>query len=161
MASRTSDFNLRPSVLDRLLGEAGPAGGGSSPVGTVAGTRAAVMRDLEWLLNTRRLVDAGEGRPELQRSVFRYGLADINSRPSGSALTASDLARDLQESIRLFEPRLSQVRVSLGDLGDEGTRVLHFVVEAMLDVDPEAIPIAFDTRLEVGSGTFEVEGDRV
>lgn len=162
MASRRPDLALRPSVLDRLLGEAGPAGGGSDPAGSVAATRAAVLRDLEWLLNTRRIYTGpGEGRPELERSVYRYGLADVTSLGRDSSSAAHDLARDLSESIRFFEPRLSQVRVSTRDPDDSGMRVVRFVVEAVLDIDPEPMPISFDTRFDVGSGAFEVEADRV
>lgn len=162
MASRTPDLALRPSVLDRLLGEAGPAGGGVDPAGSVASTRAAVMRDLEWLLNTRRIYTGpGEGRPELERSVYRYGLADITSLGRDSSSASHELARDLSESIRFFEPRLSQVRVSIRDPEESGSRVVRFVVEAMLDIDPEPMPISFDTRLDIGSGAFEVEADRV
>lgn len=162
MASRRPDLAIRPSVLDRLLGEAGPAGGGSDPAGSVAATQAAVMRDLEWLFNTRRIyTGAGEGRPELERSVYRYGLADISSLGRDASTTAQSLARDITESIRFFEPRLSQVRVSVREPDPSGRRVVQFVVEAMLDVDPEPMPISFDTRLDIGSGAFEVEPDGV
>lgn len=162
MASKTPDLALRPSVLDRLLGEAGPAGGGVDPAGSVASTRAAVMRDLQWLFNTRRIyTGVGEGRPELERSVYRYGLADISSLARDSSSAAHDLARDLAESIRFFEPRLSQVRVSVREPEESSMRVVEFVVEAMLDIDPEPLPVTFDTRLDVGRGTFEVEADRV
>lgn len=159
---RRPDLALRPSVLDRLLGEAGPAGGGTDPAGSVQATRAAVLRDLEWLLNTRRIyTGTGDGRPELEKSLYRYGLADVTSLERGSSVSASLLARDLAESIRLFEPRLSQVRVVLQEQDDPNSRVIHFLVEAMLDIDPEPMPIAFDTRLEVGRGAFEVEAERV
>lgn len=162
MASKRPDLALRPSVLDRLLGEAGPAGGGVDPAGSVAATRAAVMRDLEWLLNTRRIYTGpGEGRPELERSVYRYGLADLTSLGRDSSSAAHELARDIAESIRFFEPRLSQVRVAIREPDDTGSRVVQFVVEAMLDIDPEPMPITFDTRLDIGSGAFEVEADRV
>ena len=162
MASRRPDLAIRPSVLDRLLGDAGPAGGGSDPAGSVAATRAAVLRDLQWLFNTRRIhTGVGEGRPELERSVYRYGLADITSLGRDASTTAQGLARDITESIRLFEPRLSQVRVSVREPEEGERRVVEFVVEAMLDIDPEPMPISFDIRLDIGRGAFEVDSIRV
>ncbi len=162
MSSRTPDLSLRPSVIDRLLGAASPGGGGAESVGSVAQTQAAVLRDLEWLLNTRRIyTGVGEGRPELEKSLYRYGLADVTSLERGSSVSAGLLARDLAESIRLFEPRLSQVRVTARTEADPASRVVRFLVEAMLDIDPEPMPVAFDTRLEVGRGNFRVEPDHV
>ena len=121
-----------------------------------------MLRDLEWLLNTRRIyTGVGEGRPELEKSLYRYGLADVTSLERGSSVSASLLARDLAESIRLFEPRLSQVRVTARTEADPTSRVVRFLVEAMLDIDPEPMPVAFDTRLEVGRGNFRVEPDHV
>ena len=162
MSSRNPDLAIRPSVLDRLIGDDGAATGGSRAYGTVAMMRAAVLRDLEWLLNTRRIyTGVGEGRPELEKSLYRYGLADVSSLERGSMVSANVLARDIADSIRIFEPRLSQVRVTAQVDDDPNSRVLHFLVEAMLDVDPEPVPIAFDTRLEVGRGQFSVEADHV
>lgn len=162
MATRRADLSIRPSVLDRLLGGGGSAGAGSDPTGTLAGMRNAVLRDLEWLLNTRRIhVDIGDGRPELERSVYRYGLADVSSLARGSKQSVQELARDLADSIRQFEPRLSQVRVRVRDSGEETLQSVHFVIEAMLDVDPEPLPVAFDTRFELGTGAFAVEDQHV
>ncbi len=124
--------------------------------------KAAVLRDLEWLLNTRRIyTGVGDGRPELEKSLYRYGLMDVSSLERGSTVSANLLARDIAESIRTFEPRLSQVKVTAVMDDDPNSRVLHFLVEAMLDVEPEPVPIAFDTRLEVGRGQFRVEDDHV
>jgi type VI secretion system protein ImpF len=123
---------------------------------------AAVLRDLKWLLNTRRIyTGAGEGRPELAKSLYTYGLADVTSLARGSTMTASVLSRDLTEAIRLFEPRLSHVRVIVRNDDDPNSRVLRFRVEAMLDIDPEPMPIAFDTKLEVGGGSFTVDTENV
>ena len=42
--------------------------------------KAALRRDLEWLLNTRQPLDAPpEGASELVRSLYNYGLPDITS----------------------------------------------------------------------------------
>lgn len=124
---------------------------------TDAGRRRAVVRDLEWLLNTRRIhVGPGEGRPELERSVYQYGLVDITSRADGSAMSAAEIRREIEDTIRLFEPRLERVRVRVRDSDEEGSRAVRFVVEAMLKADPTPLPVAFDTRFEIGSRTFEV-----
>lgn len=156
MAARRAEGTNRPSFLDRLIR------GGTGAVDTDAGRRRAVIRDLEWLLNTRRIyIGAGEGRPELERSVYQYGLVDISSRADGSAMSAAEIRREIEDTIRLFEPRLERVRVRVREGEDSGARVVRFLVEAMLKADPTPLPVSFDTRFEIGSRTFEVEASGV
>lgn len=152
MASRRTEGVNRPSFLDRLIrGEA-------DAVDSDAARRRAVMRDLEWLLNTRRIyTGAGEGRPELERSVYQYGLVDITSRADGSAMSAAEIRREIEDTIRLFEPRLERVRVRVREGEESASREVRFLVEAMIKADPTPLPVSFDTRFEIGSRTFEVE----
>jgi type VI secretion system protein ImpF len=156
MTARRAEGANRPSFLDRLIR------GGAGAVDTDSARRRAVMRDLEWLLNTRRIhVGPGEGRPELERSVYQYGLVDISFRADGSAMSAAEVRREIEDTIRLFEPRLERVRVRVREAEDDASRNVRFVVEAMLKADPTPLPVAFDTRLELGSRTFEVGSSSV
>ena len=155
MATRDRDTTLRPSVLDRLVA---PDGGGS----TVDRIRASVMADLEDLLNTRRTAEpAPEGFPEVQRSLYHYGLADLTSHSADHSETPARLARDIEEAIRLHEPRLTAVRVTVPELDHEvSRRRVHFMIEATLDVDPVPEAVIFDTVLDVTRGSFDVGGSR-
>lgn len=159
---------VQQSVLDRLLGadtspsgEAPGASGHSARARSVAQLKASLRRDLEWLLNTRRIATgAAERRGELRRSVYHYGLPDISAMSRDSAKDRTRLLHQIEETIALFEPRLSGVRVSLVDSGLEHMRQLHFLIDGMLRMDPAPERVTFDTVLEVFNGEYHVEHDR-
>jgi type VI secretion system protein ImpF len=148
---------IRRSVLDRLLqtGEPEPRTWSES----VRVLRQAVLRDVEWLLNTRRIADpAPDGLDEVQNSVYHYGLPDVTSVSADSVAARRQLVRQVEACLRQFEPRLASVRVTEAPAERESSRSLRFLVEGMLQMDPEPEPIAFDTVLESGSGRFNVTG---
>jgi type VI secretion system protein ImpF len=158
MARRDEEVTLRPSVLDRLM----EGRGGHDTVSlsqSVEVVKGAILRDLEWLLNTRRTIhEAGDDFPEVQKSVYHFGLADLSSESADSSLTRRKLARRVEDLVRIFEPRLTQVRVTIPEDATREGRLVHFLVEGALDVEPEPKPVAFDTVLEVNSGEFSVAG---
>ena len=120
------------------------------------------MRDLEGLLNTRRTPEeADDNFPETQDSMYHYGIRDVTSLSGESAAVKRLLARDIREAIRIFEPRLSQVRIVWSDEEDEsgGSRYqLRFRIEALLTVDPETERVSFDAVLDSVQGDFAVHG---
>lgn len=122
--------------------------------------KAALRRDIEFLLNARRTpIDAPPSARELQRSVYAYGLPDI----TGVAMNVSEdqhhLARAMESAISIFEPRLTNVSVSVQPAAGP-TRVLHFRIEGTLRVDPAPERVFFDTSLHLTSATYEVEGEK-
>ncbi len=151
---------VRLSVLDRLLDDA-PRQAADAPGSWEASLRelrACLVRDVEWLLNTRRVAEPPPDTClEVLRSVHQYGLPDISSM-SESEETRERLARAVAESIDLFEPRLTAVRVIPKDLGDAAGRGLHFTVEALLRLDPSPERVVFDTIVETISGRVSVSG---
>lgn len=161
MQPRDTGRTVRLSVLDRLLADAddAPETAGTPWSRSAARHRASLLRDLEWLLNTRRTIEpAPASHPETQRSVHHFGLPDLTSLAAGSDDVRHRLLRQVEEAIQLFEPRLSRVRVTSGDDAPGGGRQLRFVVEGLLQMDPEPERVRFDTVLETASGTFRVDG---
>jgi type VI secretion system protein ImpF len=164
MSRARRSTSARPSVLDRLLVDPAQGWGdasGMDPEASVEGRKRAVQRDLEWLLNTRRTSDpAPTVYRELQDSVYHYGLPDLTSRSADDPAVRSELVRDVENTIRRFEPRLTQVRATLVGAAEGGehapTRV-RFRIDALLRLDPNPVRVQFDTRLEVASGTFHVD----
>lgn len=149
---------VRLSVLDRLL-DGDDAGAGTPWARSAARLQGALLRDLEWLLNTRRTVEpAGDAHPQVQGSVHHFGLPDLTSLAAGSQEVRHDVLRYVEEAIHRFEPRLSRVRVVAVDDAPGGGRELRFAVEGLLQMDPEPRRVTFDTVLEVASGTFQVNG---
>jgi len=69
------------------------------------------------------------------------------------------LRRQVEETITLFEPRLSGVRVTVATKDVEGRRELRFTIDGLLRMEPSPEQVVFDTVLEVTSSTFEVRGE--
>lgn len=161
MPARTSTKTVRQSILDRLI-DLNPKNSKDPPLswtGSVEELKASVLRDLEWLLNTRRLpLPDEEVSEELRHSLHYYGLTDITSLSAEAPETSARLIRNIQEAIELFEPRLSGARVALVPSKEPGRQRLHFVIEAMLEMEPNPERVVFDSVLEVMSGSFVVTG---
>jgi type VI secretion system protein ImpF len=146
-------------MLDRLLqtGEPEPRTWSES----VRALKASLMRDIDWLLNTRRIADtAPASLTELRQSVYHYGLPDVTSLSADSTETKRLLMRQVEECLRQFEPRLTSVRVSEAESRAGSARQLRFVVEGILQLDPVPEPVVFDTVLDSSSGRFNVSGSR-
>jgi type VI secretion system protein ImpF len=117
----------------------------------------AVRRDLEWLLNTRRENDEqAEDLAEVSRSLALYGLPDFTGSNVATSDGREELRRRVETAVKLFEPRLENVRVSFEKL-DESERLMRFRIEAQLRVEPTPEPVVFDTMLRVGSGEVRVQ----
>ena len=121
--------------------------------------RAEVRRDLEWLLNSRRVaIDPGSEFDEVNRSVYVIGLRDFTSFSLADASERSRLLQHIQSVVRQFEPRLANVRISEQD-DRLKTRSLRFRMEASLLIDPAPERISFDTVLHLSSGEYSVRED--
>jgi type VI secretion system protein ImpF len=122
--------------------------------------RTAVRRDLEWLLNCRRIVIApDEGLVELNKSVYVFGIPDFAGWSVNSPKDQIRLLRTLQTTIKLFEPRLLSVNVVPIESKVLTTRTLRFRIEAMLMMDPAPEHISFDTVLDLTSSQYRVQGE--
>lgn len=124
--------------------------------------KAAVRRDLEWLLNTRRNAERLEAaHTELAASVYEYGLPDVTALSFANPKDRIKLLRSLETTIRTFEPRIANVKVVAIDSADGSSRqILRFQVEGLLKMDPAPEQISFDTVLQLSSGEYQVKGDR-
>jgi type VI secretion system protein ImpF len=152
---------VRLSVLDRLIDRHPGIGGGAGTwSGSVEALKKSLLQDLEWLLNTRRIAEpAPDQFAEVRRSVYHYGLPDVTSKSADSPQVQLDLARDIEECIRTFEPRLTAVRVSVRSEGEKGSRLARFVIEGLLRLDPDPERVLFDTILETPTGKFFISGE--
>ena len=154
MARSTSETLVTQSVLDRLMTvEDWPANRAQS----LRYFRDALKRDLEWLLNTRRPpIPALEDYDAAKASVINYGLPDITSLGLSSASDHRRLRVAIEESIRNFEPRLTDVRVTL-EGAETVNRRLRFHIEGSMKLDPAPEEVSFDTVLELTSGEYKVK----
>lgn len=122
--------------------------------------KAAVRRDLEWLLNARQSVQPPpEGVTYLEKSAYSFGLPDICSMNLASARNRNQLARVMEAAISLFEPRLLGAKVSLIPVQSGPSPQLRFSIEGMLAIDPMPEHVSFDTVLDVTGAEYHVRGE--
>ena len=163
MARLDPDLTVTQPLLDRLIDKEPKiaADNSVSRAQSVRLLKAAIRRDLEWLLNTRRIPDAApESMAQLSQSLYNYGLPDFSALTVSSPRDKDRLLLELENSVALFEPRLKDVRISLVETQGGYTRILHFQIEGMLQMDPIAEAVSFDTVLSLTNGEYQVKGER-
>lgn len=148
----------KPSLLDRLvdLRPREPADPALTQEESIRAYRNSVLRDLEWLLNTRRtIVEVPDGFPNLKESTFFYGLPDVSSMSADSREVRRGLVRGIERTVQHFEPRLRDVRVSLAP-DQERDQQIRFVIEGILDMEPNPERVVFDSVIDITSGDISV-----
>jgi type VI secretion system protein ImpF len=161
MAERDSNAPVKLSLLDRLLDDE-PKVKAEAPLtrsASLAKLKIAVRRDLENLLNTRRTSDVlPEGCVEIEKSVYCFGLPDITSLPANFLYEQTQLLQFIEKSVTTFEPRLDGVHISLVPVAGF-SRILRFVIEGMLRIDPLPEHVVYDASLELTSLEVQVSGE--
>ena len=161
MARNPGDITVTLSVLDRLI-DREPKNQHEAPLSRAQSVRqlkAAVQRDLEWLLNTRRIADQpDESLKEVNRSLYLYGLPDFSVYTMASSGDKTKLLRQLLATVKQFEPRLADVRLVPAEYSEPGIQQFRLRIEAMLLMDPSPEPVSFDTVIEVKSGVCRLSG---
>lgn len=160
MAELTPQERLQPALLDRLTDDEPEHKTESRDqrVLSVQRLRAALLRDLAWLLNTGHLETVAdlEEYPEVRRSVLNYGIPDLAGLTIAGADTVA-VERAVRQAIVTFEPRIAQqtlrVRVET-DAADMGRSAMVFRIEAQLWAQPA--PLALYLKTEVDLETHSV-----
>lgn len=120
-----------------------------TPSETLERLHAAVSRDLEAVLNARRRrVPLPRLLTHLPASIANYGIPDPASGAYAIPEQRQALAREIENTIRAFEPRLSKIRVALVSHDDDAGGMLKLKVDAELRADPVVEPVSFETLLE-------------
>jgi type VI secretion system protein ImpF len=161
MPSNDSNAPLRLPLLDRLIDEEPKAKSEAAMTRStsLARLKIAVRRDLENLLNTRSTPDPiPEGCVEVLRSVYCYGLPDITSMPANFLYEQGKLLQSIEAAVRMFEPRLDGVRVSLVPVTGM-SRMLRFVIDGMLRIDPLPEHVVYDASIELTSLEVQISGE--
>jgi type VI secretion system protein ImpF len=161
MARTLGDITVTLSVLDRLI-DREPKSQSEAPLTRSQSVRllkAAVQRDLEWLLNTRRIFqEPDESLKETNRSAYVYGLPDFSQYTMASSADQAKLLRQILATIKLFEPRLANVRLVPAEDPEKGIQQFRIRIEAMLLMDPSPEPVSFDTIIGLKTGNAKISG---
>jgi type VI secretion system protein ImpF len=150
MSDRAPARRARLPLLDLLReDEEAAAGAGAWSADQTEQLRAAVLRDLEALLNARRRRrPPPAGLHRLARSPVGYGIPDVTAGAYALESRRFELAREVEETIRRFEPRLADLSVAIRDPGSEVDRTLRLRIEAVLLADPVREAISFEAVVE-------------
>lgn len=158
------DVQVTLSILDRLT-DNDPRVSVEAPPSRAEATRrlrASVRRDIEWLLNSRRIADAPDlALKEVNTSALVYGLPDISSVGLANPAEQNRLLAAIERSLRIFEPRLRDVKVVPVTGEKQYVQRLDFRIEAMLMLDPAPEPISFDTSLDSVSQSYKVKTEGI
>jgi type VI secretion system protein ImpF len=148
------------SLVDRLI-DLEPESKSEAPLSSweeVRRFKASLCRDLSALLNTRRAEqDFDPAYEEASSSLLNFGITDFTSYNLKNGIEQDQVRRSIERSIRLFEPRLSRVSVSI-DEPDPLRPVLQFHIEAMLRVGLASEPVVFGVSLHRESRRVAVSG---
>jgi type VI secretion system protein ImpF len=156
MARAKTETPVTQSLLDRLSNYATLPSGRADSIGRY---KEGVKRDIRWLLNTRRaVVPEIDDYPMAAKSVFNYGLPDVNELKSGDNSNGleANVLEAIRQTIRVHETRIRDLRVTPSRV-DVLNRSLKFHVEGKILVENSLEDISFDTFLEITSGECEVK----
>lgn len=121
----------------------------------------AVARDLEALLNTRKVVseELFESYPECRDSIATYGLNDFAGLSLASTDDRAYICRSLEQTIARHEPRLCKVSAML-EVQEGSINRLNFAISAMLVMHPANEPVSFDAVLQPSSLHYSINRTR-
>jgi type VI secretion system protein ImpF len=154
---------LQPALLDRLTDDepTRQVEAGSKRVISPAELRAAVVRDLGWLLNTVNLGSVMDlsPYPAVSKSVLNYGLGGMAGRPR-SGLLSTELEQRVRTAIECFEPRIlaRSLKISVVvDLKGMGGNAVRMEISGLLWQHPLPEEFRLQTDLDLDTGYVSIK----
>ncbi len=124
----------------------------------------SIRRDLEDLLNTRAemLEKIPPEFTETRQSLLTYGLPELVSFNRHNSEDQRRLVQLIENSIRLFEPRLQRIKVIMHAPNENKPQEkrLLFTIEGFLFIEPAPERVMFDSELELSTGEYRIQGVR-
>lgn len=161
MATSDPRARLQPALLDRLRDDQPGAPRDPEDHRGVdkAQLRAAVLRDLTWLLNTVQPLRAAEAAaaPLAARSTLNYGLPPLSGQLA-TQVDLGELAQALREAIVRYEPRVLPQTLSVRARQDQFLLDTHNVIEFDIRGHLWAQPIPLELLLRTA---FDLEAGQV
>ncbi|GAA5167582.1 type VI secretion system baseplate subunit TssE [Viridibacterium curvum] len=156
---------LQPALLDRLT-DNDPTNQQPEPkerrMLSRSEFRAAVLRDLSFLLNAARPTDAeGLGAwPEAQKSVLNFGMPSFAGE-TASTLDIVDLERAVREALILFEPRINASSLRVQGVQEGSVLDWHNQISMRIEATVWAQPVPLDlllrTDVDLETGQIDVK----
>ena len=134
-------------LLDRLIDEAPQSA--LAPAEALGLLRRSVRRDVEALLNARRRWRSWpRSLRRLAVSPLNFGIPDCTGGNFHDSDQRETLRREIEDTIRRFEPRFRSVHVTIVESENPLEATLRLRIEALLRVEPAPEPISFDTVVD-------------
>lgn len=150
---------LQPALLDRLQDDepARQTESANSRFITKEALRQMVLRDLEQLLNSTRVIESKHlaTSPALLNSVLAYGMPPVAGQVA-SMIDVKDFERTVADLIRLFEPRIDgsslQVRAETEQTMMHLHNVIGLRISGLLWAQPYPIELMLRTEVDLETG---------
>ena len=155
---------LQPALLDRLVDDAPHHKRESDAQRTLTHQelRAAVLRDLGWLLNATGLglpMDSNR-YPHTAHSVLNYGLPMLSGQFTSSLQRAS-MEQALKNAIVQFEPRILprtlEVELVMENAALDSHNCIRLQIRGMLWAQPVPLEFLLRSRIDLEEGRIEIE----
>lgn len=166
MAELTTSERLQPSLLDRLTDNIPERSVESRDQRVLSSRqlRAAVLRDLAWLLNANSKDNTGEYEdfPMVASSVLNFGMPDLSGL-TASAIAPRELERLIKRSIERFEPRIlrGSLRIKVVTGGDgRGFNAIGVEISGDLWGQPVPEPMYIKTSVDLETGQCTLTEER-
>ncbi|MEO6740598.1 MAG: type VI secretion system baseplate subunit TssE [Chthoniobacteraceae bacterium] len=157
--TQTTPFErLQPCLFDRLIDQdpQNRQEARSSKIISLSDYRAAVLRDLSWLMNASNHTES-EGLddfPHVESSVFNFGKPSLSGLVT-AGMNLQRLEAEIARSIRNFEPRIVGdslvVRAVRGEV-KHAPSMLVFEIRADLWARPFPEKLFIKTALDIETG---------
>lgn len=157
MSKKAQNRRLVGSILDRL--DADPSRAGSRFAGQdLSELKLNVCRDLENLLNTRRrCVELPPQCGKLESTLIAYGIPDFTGLNMSMESRREEMRQEIEQAIHHFEPRLTNVAVTMQPNVDLLDRTLRFRITGVLRATATPEDVVFDSELRPSTATIEVK----
>jgi type VI secretion system protein ImpF len=154
---------LQPALLDRLMDDepAQRRETRSANMITHAELRAAVLRDLRWLLNTVNLESTDDlaAFDQVPASTVNFGVRALAGKRM-SDIDWVDVEDSLRHAITAFEPRILASSVEVRCVTNTNTlehhNVLTLEIKGMLWCVPHPMEFLFRTDIDLESGHMDL-----
>lgn len=150
---------VHPSLLDRLtdLQPQRSVDGGNERGYSMQRLKAAILRDVTWLLNTSHLAASLDLRPypQIESSTLNYGVSALHGQ-SRDGVDVDLLRQSLVTALRRFEPRLLPASLKVEALEDGEAGTLQFRITADLWAEPVPLRMVMRTEIDPGLDAIHV-----
>jgi type VI secretion system protein ImpF len=159
IAQSTPFERLQPCLFDRLIDEdvLNKQEGRSAKVISLSDYRAAVLRDLSWLMNCNTHIKSeGLGDfPHVESSVFNFGKPSLSGMEI-AGMNVEQLEAEIARAVRNFEPRIVGDTLVVRALRGESKHspsTLVFEIRADLWARPFPEKLFIKTSLDMETGS--------